>query len=405
LFALAAVPRLTLVALNSDRLQFWEYETLAQSIVDRGGYAISRFGHVVFAFGDGNLYSFLAATVYLVCGHQPAVLAVVQAVLASLAAPVVFSIGRPALGPLVAGLGAILAALHPALLVYSLKMHPLGIDVMLLALSVYWILRAGGTTRAKLMAGATLGLCLMSQPTFFLAGVAALLVQATISRRRLVTVALPLSVAVLVASPWVARNWAIFSGPVFTSTAFEDAWKGNNPLASGSSLLPNGEPVLDAAPAGLQVRIQQANELQLNNLFASEIAEFVGRQPLTFATLTAKKFGYFWWASPQTGLLYPSTWASAYQTYFAVMLALGMVGALVILRSGNAEQRHVLAVLAAISISIAMVHALTYVEGRHRWGLEPLLLILSAQGAIVIGGWLRTEQHWMVRRLHRASGF
>ena len=42
---------------------------------------------------NGNLYAFLAAAVYLVFGHQPMVLAVVQAVIASMAAPVIFTVG------------------------------------------------------------------------------------------------------------------------------------------------------------------------------------------------------------------------------------------------------------------------------------------------------------------------
>ena len=70
-----------------DRLEFWEYEDLAQSIAGLHGYMITRWGHLAVAFGDGNLYSFLAATVYYTAGHQPMVLAVTQAIIASLAVP------------------------------------------------------------------------------------------------------------------------------------------------------------------------------------------------------------------------------------------------------------------------------------------------------------------------------
>src|SRR3979411_1608948 len=82
---LGLLPRLLLLAFQPDRLQFYEYEILAQNIVGGQGYVIPRFGHTAFAFGDGNLYSFLAASVYLLVGHQPLVLASGQEVIGSLA--------------------------------------------------------------------------------------------------------------------------------------------------------------------------------------------------------------------------------------------------------------------------------------------------------------------------------
>jgi len=384
LFLIGLLPRLVLIARNAGGLEFWEYETLAQSIVNGHGYAIVRFGHVALAFGDGNLYSFMGAAVYLVFGHQPVILAIVQAALASLVASVIFTIARPAFGWGVAILAGALASLHPGLLVYTSKLHPLGLDVLLLALLVFWILRSGGSTRGTLITGLVLGLCLMSQPTFFVAGAAALGVHRLAGRTSVTAVAATLCVAVVIAAPWIGRNWSIFGRPLFVTTAVEDVWKGNNPFASGSSLLPSGEEVLNAAPAALRLRFEQADELQLNGIFSSEIVNYVGAKPGDFAALTVRKFGYFWWFSPQTGLQYPAVWTRWYQAYFVVVMGLALVGAVDILRNGNSDGRHALALLVAISLSVAFIHALTYVEGRHRWGVEPLLLLLSAQGFLTL---------------------
>src|SRR2546423_1076195 len=79
LFGLALVPRLLILAVRIGDLQFWEYETLAANIAAGKGYVISRFGHEVLAFGDGDLYSFLAGTLYRVAGHSPMLLAIIQA--------------------------------------------------------------------------------------------------------------------------------------------------------------------------------------------------------------------------------------------------------------------------------------------------------------------------------------
>jgi hypothetical protein len=172
LFVLGLVTRLVMLALHPNRLEAFEYEVLAQNIVGGQGYIIPRFGHTAFAFGDGNLYSFLASSVYLMAGHKPLVLAVVQAVIAALVAPVMFAIGANIFGWQVAALGASLAALHPGLLAYTWKLHPLGLDVLLLALTVLWLLRLNDGVRSGLMPGLMLGVTLMSRPTFCVASLA-----------------------------------------------------------------------------------------------------------------------------------------------------------------------------------------------------------------------------------------
>jgi hypothetical protein len=403
LYLLGLLPRLLLIAGNVSGIEFWEYEALAQSIANGRGYAIVRLGHVTLAFGDGNLYSFLAAVIYLIFGHQPVALAIVQAALASLAAPFIFMIARPAFGWRVAAVAGVLATLHPGGLAYTLKLHPLGLDVLLLALAVFWVQRTSSGSPGILITGLVLGLCLMSQPTFFLAGVAALGLHIVTRRNNVGGIAATLCIAALVAAPWVARNWAIFGRPVFISTALEDVWKGNNPIASGSSLLPTGEAVLSAAPVALQLEFAQADELQLNDIFSSEIVNFVRENPGDFAALTVRKFGYFWWVSPQTGLQYPVTWSGSYQAYFVVLAALTALGAVRILRDGNSDERHILVLLAAISLTIAVIHALTYVEGRHRWGVEPLLLIVSARGicSIVSAAWVTVEHGIFLSQMPR----
>jgi len=129
-----------------------------------------------FSFGE-------MSAVYLIAGHRPLVLAGVQAVIASLAGPVIFVIGARAFCRPVAGLGAVMATLHPGLLAYTLKLHPLGLDVLLMALMVLWVGRAGEGLRTGVLAGLSLGMSLMSRPTLLVAGVAAMGVRWGLTRR------------------------------------------------------------------------------------------------------------------------------------------------------------------------------------------------------------------------------
>jgi hypothetical protein len=395
LFVLALLARLIMLAIRPDRLEVFEYETLSLNIVGGLGYIIPRFGHAALAFGDGNLYSFLAATVYLVAGHQPLVLAVVQAIIASLAPPVIFAIGARVFGWPAAALGAFLAALHPGLLAYTWKLHPLGLDVLLLALTVLWVMRMSASVRWGLMAGLTLGVTLMSRPTFFVAGAAALGFRWLSARHHWAPTLAALGLALVVALPWTARNWALLGRPMFISSSIEDVWKGNNPIASGSSYMPNGLDVFSAAPAELRVRFTQSSELALNEVFTQEVTAFVSQHPGDFLALTARKFAYFWWASPQMGLLYPPMWLFVYQGYALVIFGFAFVSVMTILRCGSADERGLLGLLAAISLTLAIIHALAYVEGRHRWGIEPLLLLLTAHGIFVVAGALRGGVRWV----------
>ncbi len=403
LFLIGLVPRLALVAANSRSIELWEYDTLARNIASGQGYVISRFGQLSFAFGDGNLYSFITAVVYMLVGYKPAVMATIQAILGSLAAPVIFVIGRRAFDTRIAILGAAVAALHPGLLAYSTKLHPLGLDVLLLSLSVFWIGAIETRPRMSLVAGLALGLTLMSRPTFFVAGIAGLTVRWFQARGRLAPMLAAICLALVIAAPWLARNWAVLGRPVFISTSLEDVWKGNNPLASGSSYLPNGRDIFAAAPRALQTRLQQADELQRNDVFASEIVDFVSQQPTQFVALTARKFSYFWWLSPQAGLLYPSDWLSWYEIYFAITMACAVLGVIAILRQGSSQERSLLATLLAITLTLAVIHALSYVEGRHRWGVEPLLLLLSARGLFVLVDAARRDARPITQWLQRAQ--
>jgi hypothetical protein len=70
-----------------------------------------------------------------------------------------------------------------------------------------------------------------------------------------------------------------------------------------------------------------------------------------------------------------------------------------IVRNGSTDARQLLATLAAVGLTLAALHALAYVEGRHRWGLEPLLLLLSARGMITSLSSLRSLSAWPQSRV------
>jgi hypothetical protein len=237
------------------------------------------------------------------------------------------------------------------------------------------------------LAGLTLGLNLMARPTFFVAGLAAWFTRWRLHPRELRVTVAAVCVALLVATPWIARNWALLGQPVLISTGFEDIWKGNNSAATGSSYVAQGTTVFDVAPIGFRQRLWGSDEIHANALFAEETGEFITREPAAFASLVARKFFYFWWLPAEAGVLYPTAWLNAYEAYALVMYAFAAVGVIGILRAGTTDERELLMLIASIGLTLAVVHALAYVEGRHRWGLEPLVLLVAARGMFSVASW------------------
>jgi hypothetical protein len=193
----------------------------------------------------------------------------------------------------------------------------------------------------------------------------------------------------LVLSPWLVRNARLYGVPLFSTMTPEYLFLGNVPPSMGSNLLPSGVPVIDAAPAELRNRIFAADERGQGEVFATAVRDFLTAHPFAFAGGVARKLLYFWTWAPQTGRLYPPAYRSLYLLFYVPALGLAALGALRLRRL--APGHRVPAVLVALLASVSLVHALLYVEQRHRWMLEPWLAVLAGIGAFGAGATSPTE--------------
>jgi hypothetical protein len=187
----------------------------------------------------------------------------------------------------------------------------------------------------------------------------------------------------LAVGPWLARSVAVDGDMTLAATGAELLWRGNNPVASGGAFA-RGHPgvsVLDMAPEGFRARISAADEQGQRRLFASAARDFMTERPGEAARLFLRKLVAFWWFLPEAGAYYPRSYLTYYTWYYAAMLVLAGAGFVSAWRGAPGGRKGAI-VAAGLLLSVALVHAVFYVEVRHRWGIEPVLLTFSAGGVM-----------------------
>ena len=108
---------------------------------------------------------------------------------------------------------------------------------------------------------------------------------------------------------------------------------------------------------------------------------YIKENPAAAARLTVVKFYHFWWFAPQTGVLYPSSWRQLYMAYYVAALLLAAVGVWQAARRGAVAP---LLLVGAFLLGLSVVQSVYYVEARHRWAIEPMLLALSGGGVAAL---------------------
>jgi len=177
-------------------------------------------------------YPLYLAAFYAVLGPEPVWPIIFQILISLGIISLVFVSGNRAYGwPAGAWAGGLLAvdATHA---VFAQRMMTETLTCLWLTLAVFalWSAFATDSRAASAAGGVTLGLAALTRPTFlFLLPVLAVVLLARHWRERapgwLWPAAILLVAGLLTISPWVARNWAVWGIPAFTSVTGEAAYK------------------------------------------------------------------------------------------------------------------------------------------------------------------------------------
>lgn len=367
--------------------EVFEYEVLATNLLNGLGLVYLHNGQLYQAFHSSLPFIALNAAVCGLTAHRHVFLLAAQAILAGILIALVARIGTRVANARAGLIAAALTALHPGLVYYDThKLHPLGLDALLIVATVLAFMELTPVSRwpSRLATGMLAGLALMERGSLIaLAGLATLAVAVALRGHAVAAARFALPIAfgtALVLGPWVARNAVVLGTPVMMTSSGENFWRGNNAGATGTSLALDGTPVLEHTDPAFQAKVRTLDELGQMQLFWAESRRFWRESPSAALQLTARKLYYFYAFPPTAGLWYTGWLLAAYAVYYVLEIIAVVVG----LRSfvltpsptGLASTFQRWLPLVAI-VSVSLVQSAFYVESRHRWGVEPLMLVFA----------------------------
>ena len=372
--------------------QLSEYDAIARRMLAGLGFSYEHLDVVYYSF-IAPMPAWISAASYWLTGSLVAAI-ILQIIAGTTLAVVGSAVAERLFGGWIAPLAAgLLVALHPGLTLYSAaKLHSLAFDSLFFTLAVLQLFRLAErpTTRRALALGALVGIGAYARATIVvilpIGAVWLFIASPVASRRKAVGSAiLAMLCAAAVIAPWSIRNSLRHHRFVFMLTTDSEVfWRGNNPYATGSSYIDAEHLVLDALPPD-EVRDlhRQPNEIAQAEWFRARAMNFVRTHPAEFARLTVRKFFYFWWFSPQVGVNYPVRWAQLYMAYYVMVVLLAGIGVWRIVHA-DSRKRAMLTLMGAFLLSIGALQSVYYVEGRHRWAVEPMLLALGGGGVAAL---------------------
>jgi len=188
-----------------------------------------------------------------------------------------------------------------------------------------------------------------------------------------------LIVSAIVVLPWNIRNYIVFRNPfMFTTNSAECLWYGNMPGSSGSLYAERGVTLIEKAKSQLPSDFFKMKEVEQASYLRKLTAGYFSADPMGYIGRVLKKAYYFWYFSPNQGSLYPALWMKMYKGYYIIMLLLALFSICYNLVYFKRKEIAGILLVWLLFFSVTCVHSLYYVEARHRWAIEALILIFSA---------------------------
>lgn len=388
--------RLGVVFVTKSNLnpELFEYEDVIRHLFAGEGFILdnSKF-HLHYYAAIHPLFTFICAGIYLLTNHSFLAVEIFQILISVATGIILYKIGSEIFNKNAGLIAAFFTIFHPGLIIYSTtKIASQTLDTFFFTLIVFWILKTRRTLKISdfLLLGIFIGLAALARGTLIIAlPIVFFYYWLSLPFKKIQVfkkMALVLLTAVAILSPWWIRNYLIFKKPVYMTTESTGyvLWVGFNANATGTLYALNGKEQWEEAPGELKEKIfSQTNEIAQQDIFRREAINFIIKNPIKAITLYIKRIIYFWWFTPTQGLFYPAIYFTIYRLFYVLCLSFALAGFIYSLRSTIIDKLNILLVLFII-FGLCLLQSFYYVEGRHRWEIEPLLLMFSAYGIQVL---------------------
>ncbi|MFA6142097.1 MAG: glycosyltransferase family 39 protein [Candidatus Omnitrophota bacterium] len=390
ILSLAFVVRVIAIFLLGRHInpESWEFNDIALNIIHGRGYVFDWLNTQYHSFGY-PLYPFLLAISHTITHENYFILEIFNAVVSCATCYVIYLIAGRIFNKRVGLLSAFLTATHPGLIVYATKIHEFTLVTFLTVLIIWSMIRLN-TKKAmhNFYIGSIIGIGVLTRPTFIFF-FPAYFVYLWVSSRDFKNVSRNAAIAflaiMLVILPWTIRNYSTHKRLIFiTTNTAEHFWRGNNPNASGTALTTDGKHMLEVAPKEFVERLFKLDEMGQYDLFYGEALKFIKANPALSIKMFFRKFYYFWWFSPQTGYLYPAQWTVIYKIYYSLIFGLFLFGIYLSLVKPYPLDKSPVILILTFFIALSMAHSIYFMDMRHRWAIEPLMMIFSAYSVVLL---------------------
>lgn len=365
-------------------ISFSEYDVIASNILSGKGYVYYRFNTNCYFFGPSPLYAYFLALVHLITNKNYLMLQIIQSIISAFSVIPLIFLAKKIFNEKTALIVGLLYCFHPGFIFYNIMVHEFTLTVFFILTILYLMVYYSDKRWSLVSIGILTGLGILIRVTILFV-IPAFFIYLILKKERIKKIFLKLFIilllAIIVISPWIYRGYKIYNRFIFiTLSSAEHLWRGNNPLASGTSYTKDGDSILSAAGEDFRNKLFSLNEIEQNDFFKEEAIKYIKTHPLDFFKLTFKKFIYFWSFSPQTGQLYSRSWLIIYKLLYYSLAFFFVLGVYFILKNRYYVNISILVFLFIFFMMTSFVHSLYYVETRHRWMIEPLLMIVTSYG-------------------------
>jgi len=266
-----------------------------------------------------------------------------------------------------ASLAAFICAIYPFFIFYSARVLSETVFLFFMTL-FFWLLF--DKSRSPLSRGVAAGLMHLTKPIFFYLFPLIWTWQYMVQKLSFKKVLLGALTTLVVASPWVIRNYLIFDDLVVnTASSGHILWEGNNPWnntggVSGSFEDPDAW--LAVVPEGL-------SELEEDEWKKAEAIAFIKSHPMVFVKNAVRKLKRFWNFWPNS---------ANHQGWIYKLIALGSFGPILLFAMIGTillkQYRKELLLMIGVAAYLSALHAVILGSIRYRLPLEPLMIVVAS---------------------------